>query len=182
MALLRSSLNSTFPLIALYFFLIAAFISQHAKCAVLPILGSDTQQPNSTVLGLQRTLNFQCSHEPTWTNVPFFDIRQCFVVIMKMLYEEGINPAQPDTVRRQFVSRVGHAREGLGGPIRTPRKYVARKPSPKLYCLEVSFRLQSRLVLNMKYPIRRMHSGNPDAFRCPSRRSSQRNGTLDNPK
>lgn len=107
----------------------AAFLSRYVECTALPIVDLDGKQPNSTVSSSPNTLNFQCSYERTWTNIPHWDIDECYATIMYMVHEEGLDPAGRDIEYREFVSTFAHPQPGPRRPILTPRKYVVGKLS-----------------------------------------------------
>lgn len=127
-----SSSSFSFTTMISYILFIAALFSSQTHSMVLPTNDPIASGQNLTLSGLLNMVNFQCSHEKSWVNIPHFDLGQCFATMYVLMDHENMNPYGPDK-HQKFVSPRADAGQGRGNAVLTPRKYVARKynPSPR---------------------------------------------------
>lgn len=137
MTLLRNSSISGFSWVISCLLIYTAFVPQYAICKVLPVDLLYGKNPNSTLSVSGDAVDFRCSHDKTWVDTRFFEVKQCYVAIMFMMHEEGIDPTPSGDPpkREEFIAQNARPQQGSSGALLTPRKYTARKqaldvPSP----------------------------------------------------
>ena len=178
MSLLRKRSHSTSTLVTIGLIICAGMFLKQACCSVLPVLGHG-EKTNLTSFPFSDEIDFYCSHDRTWVDERFFEIRQCYVAIMYMLNEESDDPTRPNIERKNFISRSAPEHVRSQDSVLTPRKYVARKRSLRVFNLPCVGHLSSCcLALTTIAQYRRMHSCSPDAFRCSAGGSPKRRRTL----
>ena len=128
MSLLRKKSHGTYTLVMIGFILCAGIFLEEACCSVLPVSGHG-EKTNSTSFPFSDDIDFYCSHDRSWIDERYFEIRQCYMAIMYMLSEESDDPSQPNIERKNFISRSAPEHVRYQSSVLTPRKYVARKRS-----------------------------------------------------
>lgn len=123
MPFLRQTLAALFRLDLILWLSFQAF---WVEGAVIP---TDSVSRNGSSILLPtspNTVEFHCSHERSWSDQQWFDVKECGVAILYMTFKEMSDPSH-GTVPREFLSPRARSSGRFGEPIMTPRKYVTRK-------------------------------------------------------
>ena len=113
-------------LFRLYLTLWLPFQAFWVEGAVLP---ANSAFRNGSSLFLPTSPNmvdFHCSHERSWSDQQWFEVKECGVALLYMTFKEMSNPSH-GTTPREFVAPRARSSGRFGEPIMTPRKYVVRE-------------------------------------------------------
>lgn len=117
LSILRTAFCPSFLIAVLLF----AFCSHIASAAVI-------SSPNALSLKTDNLVEFHCVHERQWTDVRYFQVKDCFGAMYFMLHAEGAEPWKPE-VLMEFKTRGAASTKPFGEPLITPRKYVIGESS-----------------------------------------------------